>query len=111
MKQHFTARIYKLGINPCVDVPLRVGQAFGRRGYVSVTGALNGHPLRATLAPKGGGLYRLFINGEMRKRVRAAFEQLQPSRRKESLTYLNWVKRPETLKRNIGKVIAALLKK
>jgi hypothetical protein len=51
MAQHFSAKVYKLGINPCVDVPQRVSQAFDQRGYVPVTGTLNGHVIRATLAP------------------------------------------------------------
>lgn len=148
MPQRFSARIYKLDINPCVDVPKRVSQAFGMRGYVPVKGTLNGRPIRATLVPTGGGRHRLFINGDMRKRtgvdtgdrihlvvtrdaeprivsmpkafalaldqnkpVKAAFERLPPSRQKEILVYLSWLKRPETLKRNIEKVIAQLTRK
>jgi uncharacterized protein YdeI (YjbR/CyaY-like superfamily) len=42
--------------------------------------------------------------------AKAAFERLPPSHQKEILTYLNWVKRPETRKRNIEKAIASLLK-
>jgi hypothetical protein len=147
-EQRFSARIYKLGINPCVDVPSRVSEAFGKRGYVPVKGTLNGHSIHATLTPKGGGRHRLYINGDMRTRAgvdvsdrvyivlsidpqprkvpmpkglaralnqnrqaKAAFEQLPPSRQKEILSYLNWLKRPETLMRNIDKVIADLLKR
>jgi uncharacterized protein YdeI (YjbR/CyaY-like superfamily) len=40
--------------------------------------------------------------------AKVAFAQLLPSRQKEILAYLNWIKRPETLKRNIDKVIAML---
>jgi hypothetical protein len=147
MVQQFSTKIYKLGINPCVDVPQRVSRAFGKRGYVPVKGTLNGQPIRATLVPKGEGRHRLFINGDMRtrasvdvgdrvhlvlaidhqprtlpmpemlaqaleknRRARAAFERLQPSRQKEILSYLNWLKRPETLKRNVEKVITMLVK-
>ncbi len=129
-----------------MDVPKRVSQAFGHRGYIPVEGTLNGHPIRATLVPTGGGRHRLFVNGDMRKRAnvdvgdrvqivlevdtrpriipmpenfalalnrntkaKAAFEQLPPSRQKEILTYLNWVKRPEALKRNIVKTISRLV--
>lgn len=42
------------------------------------------------------------------KRARAAFQALAPSRRKEILRYLNHLKRPETLQRNIEKVIRFL---
>jgi len=65
--QKFSAKIYKVGINSCVDVPERVSKAFGKRGYVPVEGKLNGHQIRATLVPKGGGCHRLYINGEMRR--------------------------------------------
>jgi hypothetical protein len=69
MPQRFSARIYMLGINPCVDVPLKISRAFGKRGYVPVEGTLNGQPIRATLVPKGGGYHRLYLNGEMRQRA------------------------------------------
>jgi hypothetical protein len=148
MAQRFSAKVYKLGINPCVDVPQRVSRAFGKRGYVPVNGTLNDHPIRATLVPKGGGRHRLFLNGDMRRRAgvevddrvrlavsldtqprkvpmpkelaaalrrnreaRAAFEALTPSRRKEILVYLNWLKRPQTLKRNVDKIVARLLQR
>ena len=65
-----SARICKEGINPCVDIPLRISGIFSRRGHVPVRGTLNGHPFRATLVPKGEGRHRLFINGEMRKAAR-----------------------------------------
>ena len=145
MAEQFSARIYKLGINPCVDVPQEVSQAFAKRGYIPVRGKLNGFPIRATLVPMGGGRHRLFLNGAMRKQAnvgvgdlvslvlevdvqsrlvsvpaefaaaleehaaaKVAFARLTPSRQKEILAYLNWVKQPETLKRNIDKVIAKL---
>jgi len=66
--QVFTARIYKVGINPCVDVPARVSRAFApRSGYVPVEGDLEGFPIRATLVPVGGGRHRLYLNGSMRQ--------------------------------------------
>ena len=66
-RQAFSATIYKLGINPCVDVPEMASKAFSKRGHVPVAETLNGHPIRTTLVPKGGGRHRLYINGEMRK--------------------------------------------
>lgn len=69
MRQRFRAEIYKVGINPCVDVPKEISEAFAKRGYVPVAGTLNGHQIRATLVPKGGGEHRLYLNGEMRKRA------------------------------------------
>jgi len=150
MKKRFSATIFKHGINPCVDVPQEVSQAFGIRGNIPVLGTLNGQPFRATLVPLGGGHHRLYINGEMRKAARvdtgdevtitvdldpqpqarapaippaltqalesnpeakAAFEALTPSRRKEILAYLNYLKRPDSVQRNVDKVIALLMKK
>ena len=148
MSQRFSAVIYKLGVNPCVDVPPGVSRAFGKRGPVPVAGTLNGSPFRANLMPKGDGTHRLYLNGVMRKaagvdvgdrvemrlefdpqprmlsrpealrraleaspEAKAAFERLTPSRRKEILAYLNALKRPESLQRNVEKVIAHLLEK
>ena len=145
--QQFSATVYKLGINPCVDVPRRISDAFGKRGYVPVKGMLNGQPIRATLVPKGGGRHRLYLNGDMRKRAnvevgdrvrivvyedtqprtvpmpaefaaalkknpkaRAAFDALTPSQQKDILVYLNWLKHPESLQRNIDRLIARWVK-
>lgn len=69
MAQQFSAKVYKVGINPCVEVPLRVSQALAKRGYVPVEGALNGEPIRATLVPTSGGHHRLYLNMDMRKRA------------------------------------------
>ncbi len=135
--QTFSAVIQKVGINPCVDVPEQVSKAFTRRGYVPVKGQLNGHPIRATLVPVGGGRHRLYINTEMRKAAgvgvgdlvflklaldpesrdltvppelaaKAVFEKFPPSHKKEILEYLNSLKRVEYRKKNIAKLILKL---
>ncbi|MBI2845314.1 MAG: DUF1905 domain-containing protein [Chloroflexi bacterium] len=41
--------------------------------------------------------------------AKAAFEKSPPSHQREILRYMNWIKRPETLQRNIDKAIAHLL--
>jgi hypothetical protein len=69
--QEFSAKIYKIGINRCVDVPKRVSDAFGKTGLVPVTGTIDGYRFRATFVPKGGGRHRLYVNGEMRKSIGA----------------------------------------
>ena len=69
MTHEFSAKVYKLGINPCVDVPQRVSQAFAQRGYIAVKGTLNGAAIRATLVPKGNGRHRLYLNTAMRQRA------------------------------------------
>jgi len=43
------------------------------------------------------------------KEAKLAFDKLPPSHRREILTYLNFIKKPETLKRNIEKTISHLL--
>jgi hypothetical protein len=143
----FSAKIYKVGINPAVDLPEDVSRCLKKTGYIPVTGTLNGFPIRATLVPVGNGRHRLYINAEMRKKAnvtvgnlihlalaldtkprdapmpqafaaalesnekaKAAFEKLPPSHQKEILVYLNFLKKPETLQRNIAKVISILLK-
>lgn len=63
----FSAPIYKIGINPVVDVPERISRACGRRGYVPVEVKLGGKVFRANLVPVGGGRHRLFLNLPMRQ--------------------------------------------
>ena len=43
-------------------------------------------------------------------KAKAAFERLRPSRQKEIIAYLNFLKKPESLKRNIDKVMTLLTK-
>ena len=69
--QRFTAPLRKLAMNYCVDVPLDASRALAGdppERYVRVEGAANGHPFATRLTPRGGGAYRLFLDG----RVRAA---------------------------------------
>jgi hypothetical protein len=145
MSQRFSAVIFKVGINPCVDVPSRVSAALGRKGYIPVAGTINGHPFMAGLVSLGNARHRLYINGPMRKgagvdtgdritvvldydpgprrlpvprpfaqalkantAARKAWEGLTPSRRKEILSYLNHLKAPESLARNIARTIKHL---
>src|ERR1700731_303241 len=63
----FTARIYKVGINPCVDAPPKTGEIFQRRGFIPIAGLINGEGYRATLVPGGGGLHRLYLNKKIQK--------------------------------------------
>jgi hypothetical protein len=146
MSQRFSARIFKVGINPCVDAPARVSAVLGKKGYIPVKGTLNGKPFKAGLVSLGNGRHRLYINGPMRKAagvdtgdtvtvildhdseprklpIPAKFKQaldanlkakkvwgnLTPSRRKEILSYLNNLKQPESLERNITRTLKHLL--
>jgi len=61
-----------VGAYQCVDVPLPISAAFGKRGHIPVICQFNGHTFHTSLTPKGGGTHRLFLNGEMRKQARVA---------------------------------------
>ena len=70
----FTARIYKIGINPVVDPPENVlamifAQADRSKGPIPVRGKLNGAEYIQTLV-KFRGVWRLYVNGEMLKASR-----------------------------------------
>lgn len=65
----FTATLRKLAMNYCVDVPAEASRALGGdppERYVRVEGAANGHPFATRLTPRGGGAYRLFLDGAVR---------------------------------------------
>ena len=67
--ERFESKVYKLGMNPIVDIPDSVSERFrryARAGRVLVRGTLNGVPIRATLVPAGGGRHRMYINAGMR---------------------------------------------
>ena len=56
-------------MNYCVDVPAEASRALGGDPpgrHPRVEGRANGHPFRTRLTPRGGGAYRLFLNGEVR---------------------------------------------
>jgi hypothetical protein len=146
MKFTFRAKIYKVGINPCVEVPRTITRRMTpQRGYIPVRGHIDNYPFEQTLVPVKDGPYRLYVNGLMlkgsgakvgdtsifkieqttarrkdvmmptdlrSKLVRAkllfTFEQLTPSRQKEILRYLNYLKTPQAKKRNIDKVLSFL---
>ena len=74
-KQSFEAVLYELPSNyahisnVAMDVPKRVSEAFGQRGYVPIVGTVNGCTLAATLVPVGEGRHRLFLNGDIRTAI------------------------------------------
>ncbi len=146
----FKAKIYKVGINPCVKVPHRITKTMEpTKGYIPIKGKIENHSYKQTLVPVKGEPYRLFVNGPMLKganvklgetvhfsieqnfssqkrefpmmkafkseldkeNLLVAFKALTPSRQKDILKYLNYLKTEETLKRNIKKVITQLKKK
>jgi hypothetical protein len=150
MRFKFSAKIYKVGINPCVKVPLKItARMLPERGYIPVRGKIEAHTFRQTLVPVKNAEYRLYVNGpmlkgaevsvgqianfiieqdapralrnypvpkEFRKQLHAqkllpAFNNLLPSRKKDILKYLNYLRTEEALLRNIKKVIRQLATK
>ncbi len=68
MTFNFTAKIYKVGINPCVKVPFRITEKMHPiKGYIPVKGTINDHPFTQTLTPVKDDKYRLHVNGIMLK--------------------------------------------
>ncbi len=147
MKFSFKAKIYKVGINPCVKVPRKItDQMKATKGYIPVKGKINEHLFTQTLCPVKNEEYRLYVNGpmlkganvklgqmasfiieqdlapptknipmpkELKKKLEETellpvFKKLAPSRQKEILRYLNYIKTEATLMKNIDKVVNAL---
>jgi hypothetical protein len=63
----FSATLYKIGINRCVDVPEEISRALGRGRSIPVVATVNGRSVITTLLPGSGGGHRLFINSELRQ--------------------------------------------
>ncbi len=66
LAQRFSAAIYRVGMNYCVDVPAGASSALGAGTHPPVAGEVAGVGFRTRLTPRGGGAYRLFLNGAVR---------------------------------------------
>jgi hypothetical protein len=148
MKFSFKAKIYKVGINLCVKVPLRITKAMEpKRGYIPVSGTIEGYAFQQTLVPVKDNPYRLFVNRLMLtgsgmslgktarfvieqnfsskprqdSRITPAlkaklaiagllplFKKLTPSRQKEIIRYLYYLKTDEAKERNMNKIVQQL---
>jgi len=146
MKWKFKAKIYKVGINPCVQVPVAITDKMKAiKGYIYIKGKIEDHPFQQTLVPIKNSNYRLYVNGPMMKgghvkpgdtvhfviepdspnardvpmqkalrdaltenALTGAFKALTPSRQKEILKYLSFLKTKESLDRNVQKIINGL---
>lgn len=145
----FKAKIYKNGINWCVDVPGKITDRLtSEKGKIKIKGTINGFSFSKTLMPVKDSLHRLFVNRAMMKGaetsvgqiahfkieqnhdisverypkpkvltdqlkshgVATAFNNLTESRKKDILKYLSYIKTPETLQKNINKLIDQLKK-
>ena len=68
MKFEFKAKIYKVGINLCVKVPLRITKTMQpKKGYIPINGTIEDHAFQQTLVPVKDSPYRLYVNGLMLK--------------------------------------------
>jgi len=68
MKFSFEAKIYKVGINPCVKVPFRITKKMiAVKGYIHIKGKIKNHYFQQTLVPVKNEEYRLYVNGPMLK--------------------------------------------
>ena len=70
MAQHrFRAELYAVGVNRCVDVPPEVSEALGGETHIRVGGRVGGEPFRSNLAPRGGGMHRLFVHSDIWRKL------------------------------------------
>jgi hypothetical protein len=68
MKFSFEAKIYKVGINPCVDVPFHITKKMAAtKGYIPIKGKIKNHPFQQTMVTIKNAEYRLYVNGPMLK--------------------------------------------
>ena len=100
----FKAKIYKVGINPCVKVPPRItDKLVAVKGYISVKGTINKHAFHQTLTPVKNDHHRLYVNIPMLKGGSAAVGDTA------SFTLMQDVKRKATTFA-VPKQLAAALK-
>ncbi len=77
MKLFFKAKIYKTGINWCVDVPVEISQKMvPDKGYIKIKGQINNFDFTKTLVPVRNAPYRLFVNLTMMKGGRTALGEV-----------------------------------
>ena len=68
MGDTFEARIYKDGINVCVDVPDSITSKLTKeKGFIYIKGTVNGFPFSKSLVPVKDSQYRLFVDLKMLK--------------------------------------------
>ncbi|TRX48060.1 DUF1905 domain-containing protein [Fulvivirga sp. M361] len=150
MQHKFQAKIYKVGINWCVDVPAEIThQMTSEKGHIKIKGTINDFRFAKNLVPVKNKPYRLFVNSIMMKAGKTALDQtasfnievdthkdikeypmpallreklekenlrddfnsLTGSRKKDILKYLSYIKKEETLLKNIDKLIRQIKNK
>lgn len=76
MKYTFKAKIYKTGINGCVDVPSEVTKRLTiDKGRVRIKGKINGFDFSTTLMPVKDAQHRLFVNHAMMRGAQTGLGQ------------------------------------
>ena len=65
----FRAKLYAVGVNRCVDVPPEVSEALGGETHIRVVGRVGDEPYRSNLAPRGGGMHRLFVHSDIWRKL------------------------------------------
>ena len=66
----FQARLYKIGVNRAIDVPVKISDSFGGGGFIPVQGSIEGIPITSTLVPRGNGRHRLFVHSRIWNRLK-----------------------------------------
>ena len=68
MKVNFKAKIYKVDINACADVPKAITENMQpKKGYIKIKGTINDYDFTKTLVPVKNAPYRLYVNIPMLK--------------------------------------------
>lgn len=65
----FRAKLYAVGVNRCVDVPPEISEALGGETHIRVRGRVGGESFRSNLAPRGGGMHRLFVHSDIWRKL------------------------------------------
>jgi len=76
-KFEFTGKIYKTGINWCVDVPPKITALMtAGKGRIKIQGQINGFYFTKTLMPVKNAPHRLFVNQAMMKGGKTALGEI-----------------------------------
>lgn len=116
MTFRFSAKIYKVGINPCVKVPLRITKQMKPvKGYIPIKGRIQNHTFIQTLVPVKGEGFRLYVNGPMLKGSctklgdTVNFEIKQDVKRKNQMPPMNKVLEKKLKENNLADAFEKLI--
>lgn len=90
MKYHFSAKIYKIGINWAVDVPAEISEKMApEKGYIRIKGHINDFDFIQTLVPVKNAPYRLFVNLIMMKGGKTALGEIASFSIEQNFTHVD----------------------